>query len=163
MAIKEQYLEEILEKGVLEWDMSWLELGSFNFHAKLRLAFFSTREIVPIAGMDTTLLLVVVEVTTMTGLWMKLKLPYWHIGSLSCFLPFSYWSSDLKDWLLLGPPVVRPFFQTASGIHWQVWLWVRKHPSLSLVATSSVSAASYKYLQPEAQKPDLPGRKTIGL
>lgn len=54
-----------------------------------RLVFFSTR-IVSIAEMDTTLLAVVVEVTLIAVLWIKLKLPYWHIGSSSCFLPFSY-------------------------------------------------------------------------
>jgi hypothetical protein len=38
-----------------------------------------------------------------------------------------------------------------------------KNPSLSLVARASVSTAADKYLQPEAQKPDIPRRKTIGL
>lgn len=84
-------------------------MGASTFMPNWRLAFFSTRKIILIAGMDTTLLAVVVEVPTVAVLWMKLKLPYWHIGCLSSFLPFFYRSSDLKDWLLLGPPVVRPF------------------------------------------------------
>lgn len=63
MAIEEQYLGERLEKGVLEWDMLFLEYDSFNFHAKLETSILSTREIVPIDGMDAILLVVVVEVT----------------------------------------------------------------------------------------------------
>lgn len=46
----------------------------------METSILSTRKIVPVAGMDTTLLVVVVEVT-IGVLWMKLKLPYWYIGS----------------------------------------------------------------------------------
>lgn len=43
----------------------------------METSILSTRKIVPVAGMDTTLLVVVVEVT-IGALWMKLKLPYWY-------------------------------------------------------------------------------------
>lgn len=43
--------------------MLCLEYSSFNFHARLETSILSTR-IVPLAGMDTTLLEVIVEVIT---------------------------------------------------------------------------------------------------
>ena len=64
--------------------MLCLEYGSSNFHAILETSILLTR-IVSIAGMET-LLVVVVEVI-IAMLWIKLKLHYWHIGSLSCFFP----------------------------------------------------------------------------
>lgn len=141
--------------------MLCLGYGSFNFHAKLELGILSTR-IVSIAGMET-LLAAVVEVI-IAVLQTKLKLHYWHIGSLSCFLPFSYWFSDLKDWLLWGSLLVRPFLHTAASIHWQVWLWVGKHLSLSLVSYRLIINCIWQLSTTtrEAQKPDLPRRKTNG-
>ena len=64
------------------------EYDSCNFHAKLKTSILSTKEIVPIAGMDTTLLIVVVKVTIIAVLWMKLKLPHWHIRLLILLSPF---------------------------------------------------------------------------
>lgn len=64
-------------------------IWQLQLSCQMEASILSTRKIVPVAGMDTTLLVVVVEVT-IGALWMKLKLPYWYIGSLSCFLPFSY-------------------------------------------------------------------------
>lgn len=77
--------------------MLCLEYVSFNFLAILETSILSTKRIVSIAGMDTTLLAVVLKVTTIAVLWMKLKLPYGHIDLLILLFPFFYRSNDLKD------------------------------------------------------------------
>lgn len=61
-----------------------------TFMPNWRLSILSTREIVRIAEIGTTLLAVVIKVTAIAVLEMKLKLPYWHIGFFSCFLPLSH-------------------------------------------------------------------------